>query len=383
MKVILSVDALNPQLTGVGRYTDELVKGLASKPDIESLRFFRKGRWIEDPQKLVHGEATPLLSESPLVKVPGLARLYRHLFPYVLRARLRGYEDYIYHSPNFYLPPFGGRKIVTIHDLSILKYPEFHPATRVAHLKNEIPRALCRADFVITDSEFIRQEVIEEFCWPAECIKAIPLAASASFGPREEQDIAPVLAKYGLEFAQYTLCAATIEPRKNIDLLLDAFGKLPASLRRQHPLILVGHPGWRSESLHERIEGLTKAGSVRYLGYVCDEELQQIYSGARAFAYPSVYEGFGLPILEAMQSGIPVVTVACSSIPEVAGDVALMVNSGDRAGFASSLEKALTDGAWRDRARQKSIENAAKFSWERCIKDTLHVYDAVASRQLN
>lgn len=344
---------------------------------IDSLRYFRKGSWIEEPRTLIAGDPVPLRSESPLAKIPGLARFYRFVFPFYLGARLRGMEDHLFHSPNFYLPPFSGKKITTIHDLSVIRHPEFHPPARIAHLRNEIPRALDRTDFVITDSEFVRQEVIEEFGWDPDLIRAIPLAANRGFTPRPYHELERPLRKLGLKPGQYCLCAATLEPRKNIDLLLDAYIGLPEPLRKQYPLVVVGHPGWQSSQLHARIKSLADSNWLRYIGYVSDQELQALYAGTRAFAYPSLYEGFGLPVLEAMQCGVPVVTTNASSIPEVCGEAGLLVQPGDTRALRDVLEQAITDESWRKKEETRSQMNARRFSWEQTVEQTIEVYGYV------
>jgi alpha-1,3-rhamnosyl/mannosyltransferase len=175
----------------------------------------------------------------------------------------------------------------------------------------------------------------------------------------------------------YSLYVGTIEPRKNLDVLLDAYALLPQAVRQQWPLILIGYQGWRSEHLHARIAAAASEGWARYLGFVEASELPLFYAGARVFVFPSLYEGFGLPVLEAMASGIPVVCSNASTLPEVAGDAAAMCEPQDVEGLTELINRALQDESWRKLAISKGLLQAAKFSWQRCAKETAAVYQEV------
>ncbi len=179
----------------------------------------------------------------------------------------------------------------------------------------------------------------------------------------------------------YTLFAGTIEPRKNLDVLLDAYGLLPLNLRQRWPLVMTGYQGWQSEKLHERIKAASREGWVRYLGYVPAEDLPLLYAGARLFAFPSLYEGFGLPILEAMASGVPVVCSKSSSLPEVAGDAAGMCEAMDVDSLSRLIATGLEDDIWRNSSIEKGLARAAGFSWQRCAEETVAVYrEAISAR---
>lgn len=232
---------------------------------------------------------------------------------------------------------------------------------------------------LITDSEYTRQEIASYFGWPLEKIRAVSLACSEDFRQRTPDELAPLLKKYGLQPGRYCLYVGTIEPRKNLGTLLDAYALLPSSVRRQWPLVLIGHRGWHSEQLHMRIEAAVAEGWARYLGFVEAEWLPLIYAGARIFVFPSLYEGFGLPVLEAMASGIPVVCSNSSTLPEVAGDAAAMCEPQDADALSHLIAAGLEDEAWRAEARHKGLLRAAGFSWQRCAKETVAVYREVIS----
>jgi alpha-1,3-rhamnosyl/mannosyltransferase len=175
----------------------------------------------------------------------------------------------------------------------------------------------------------------------------------------------------------YTLFTGTVEPRKNIGTLLDAYSRLPAALRGRCPLVVCGYRGWQSDALHRRLEEAQAQGWVKYLGFVSNEMLPLLMAGARLFAYPSVYEGFGLPVLEAMASGVPVVCSNATTLPEVTGGAAAMHEPNDVDTLLVCLQQGLEDGTWRHEARERGLVRADQFSWERCASETMAVYKAV------
>ncbi len=377
MKVILAVNAIKPPLTGIGRYTWELADRIADIQDVEEVRFFFEGRWVSDIGTLLDQSPGKLAVRQRLLRSPLAVTAYRWLSPYLLRHRLQSFSDHLYHSPNFYLPPFAGPTIATIHDLSIFRYPQFHPAERVSFMQREIEVALTRASFLITDSEFIRQEIIEFFSWPKDRIQAVPLGVTEEYRPRGIEQVAGVLSKFGLDFAGYTLCVSTIEPRKNIERLLSAYEALPQFLQNRFPLVLVGGSGWRSEAIHKRIHQGRRQGWLHYLGYVSEVDLPILFSGARGFVYPSLYEGFGLPLLEAMASGLPVLISDRSSLPEVASGAALIVEAEDVQAMTERIRILLEDDQWRKRAAMQSLEVAKQYSWKATARKTVDIYRTV------
>jgi alpha-1,3-rhamnosyl/mannosyltransferase len=203
------------------------------------------------------------------------------------------------------------------------------------------------------------------------------LASSAEFHPRGADELRGALSRHGLEVGGYSLFVGTIEPRKNIETLLDAYSRLPIELRKRWPLVLTGYHGWRSESIHQRLDSAKREGWAYYLGFVPSEDLPLLFAGARLFTFPSLYEGFGLPVLEAMSSGVPVVCSNNSSLPEVAGDAALMCEAQDTETLTELIQRGLEDEAWRASAVEQGLLHAARFSWERCASETLQVYKTV------
>ncbi|SFM64320.1 alpha-1,3-rhamnosyl/mannosyltransferase [Ectothiorhodospira mobilis] len=378
MNIILAVDALRPPLTGIGRYTLELIKGLEQHPDRPSMRYFARGRWFTDPLTPLHatqgGVAAPL--RAALTRSRIVAGAYHHLAPHYYAWRLRGQEDALYHSPNFYMPPFRGRRVVTIHDLSTYLYPECHPPHRVRMMARELPRALEQADHIITVTEAVRRELILDHGVPPGRITAIHNGVDPGFHPRPPQALAPVMAAHGLRSGGYILCVATIEPRKNIRRLIQAHQALPTALRQAYPLVLVGGEGWNSQDIHQQIHAATTRGHVRYLRYVPEDHLPALYAGAFLMAYPSLYEGFGLPVLEAMASGTPVVASTCPSLMEVSNGAALHPDPLSVQALTQALQQGLEDAPWRRQAREKGLQRAATLTWDACVQRTLDLYRA-------
>jgi alpha-1,3-rhamnosyl/mannosyltransferase len=378
MKVVLSVDAVRPTLTGIGRYTWELARRMPGVPGLQSVRLFSQGRWVANVDSLLEQSATKLALRQRLLRSPAAVATYRWLAPRLIQRRLRAFSDHVFHGTNFYLPPHDGPSVATFHDLSMFRFPQFHPPERVKFMHREIPLTLKRASFLISDSEFIRQEIIDYFGWPAEKIRAVPLGVSDEYCPRNPEEVDGVLQQYQLHYGQYALFVSTIEPRKNIETLLRAYERLPHLVRNAYPLVLAGGYGWQSEAIHARIERGVQQGWLRYLGFVPEATLPCLFSGARAFVYPSLYEGFGLPVIEAMASGLPVLISNRSSLPEVAQGAALVVEPEDIVGMTSSIRILLEDTAWRATARHRSLSTAAQYQWSVTAQMTADLYRSMA-----
>ncbi|PTU78580.1 glycosyltransferase family 1 protein [Pseudomonas indoloxydans] len=377
MKVVVSVESVRFPLTGIGRYAFELARSLQNNSLVSELVFFSGTRALSSLSSPGRDAGGGYALKKVIQKSYLAVELYRLVMP-LLRARsLRGFSDHVYHGTNFFVPPFPGKSLATFHDLSPFTLSHFHPAQRNRYVQKEMINSLSRVSNLIAVSEFGRQEISSYFSWPIDKINTVSLASSGFFRPRMAGEIFQDLLKYGLSPGLYSLYVGTIEPRKNIETLLDAYGRLPLDLRQRWPLILSGYQGWRSESIHKRIEVAQREGWARYLGFVANEDLPALYSGARLFAFPSLYEGFGLPILEALSSGIPVVCSNSSSLPEVSGGAALMCDPLDVDSLTVNLQRALEDEVWRTTAIQEGLRHAATFSWQRCARETVEVYRKV------
>ncbi len=380
MNVILSIDPIRFPLAGTGRYTLELAQGL-QQAGLDQLLFMRGRQLQRELPSVGHGSAACVAPASLRGRLTDIARksrlaaaLYGTLVPWQQGRILAGREDWIYHGPSFYLPPFGGTSVVTLHDLSIYLWPQTHPPERVRFMRRQIALTLKRADLIITDSEYTRQEVAAYFNWPLQRIRAVHLASAAEFRPYPVAQLRPVLKGFGLQPGAYVLFTGTIEPRKNLEVLLHAYQQLPAALRQRWPLVLCGYRGWASEELHQRIDAAQRAGWLKYLGFVDASVLPQLMAGARLFVYPSVYEGFGLPVLEAMACGVPVICSSASSLPEVTGGAAALHAPQDVDRLCELLLQGLEDECWHAQAAAAGLSRAAQFAWSRCVSQTLDAY---------
>jgi alpha-1,3-rhamnosyl/mannosyltransferase len=369
LKLIFAVDALTPALSGIGRYTWELTQRLAQSANFARVRYYRNEQWIKVPAALL---GTPPLSKKRGIRPPRWAKnLYWQ----------RTCREQVFHTPNYLLPRYAENGVITVHDLSVFKFPETHPVARVRQFEKSFQQSLNIAAHLITDSEVTRQEVMAHFGWPSERISAIHLGVTSAYAPRSAAQLTPLLQHYGLSADGYTLCVSTIEPRKRIDHLITAYAQLPQELRTAYPLVLIGGKGWQSEVLHAQIVMAQQAGWLHYLGFVDEADLPALYAGARLFIYPSIYEGFGLPVAEAMASGVPVITSNRSTLPEISAGAALLIDPDDIDAITTAIEFALLDEPWRQAHITAGLNIAARYSWDTCFQKTCAVYQAVDRRK--
>lgn len=283
----------------------------------------------------------------------------------------------LFHAPDFVLPPvYHCRTLVTIHDLSFLRYPQCADARLRAYLSRVVPRAVRRANRVLADSRSTADDLITLLGVPATRIAVVYGGIGPEFHPvTDEATLAAVCARYGLR-RPFILAVGTIEPRKNYSRLVEAVARL-----RQHrpelTLVIVGAKGWLYQELFATIERLGQGSAVIFPGYVADADLPAIYSAAAALAFPSLYEGFGFPVLEAMACGTPVVCSNVSSLPEVAGEAALQVSPEDVNALAAALSRLLGDPALRADLIARGREQAARFPWSAAATTLLQVYRGI------
>ena len=380
MRVIFNVDAISAPLTGIGRYALELAHGLARHEAIEELRLYSAVRWVEDPADALKSNRMFASLRKNLPFKTRALEMYSSVRNVVFRAHTRNLKGYLLHTPNYILMPFDGPAVTTVHDLSAFNFPQTHPPERVRFLERHLPGTLQRAERVLTDSQFIADEIHSTLGVPREKLRVVSLGVDPVYRPRAVDELAATMQRHGLQAGRYLLVVATQEPRKNLVRLARAYAALPARLRERHPLVIVGARGWLSADLESILAPLEASGSIRRLGYVSEEDLPMIYAGAHSFAFPSLYEGFGLPVLEAMASGVPVLTSNVSSLPEICAGIALCVDPNDDETLRYGLENLLEDEDWRKRSAADGTAHAAKFPWSRCVDETVAVYRELESR---
>jgi alpha-1,3-rhamnosyl/mannosyltransferase len=378
VKIIISTDSIKFPVTGIGRYALELINNLKANPEVDAIKYLSGFKVVDDLPALVN---SPSISASKLKKQLRNSRLvsdiYRLTVPVLKSYALKSYTDYIFHSPNYYIPPGHKKSCTTFHDLSIFHFPEYHPKGRVHLMKKELHSSVSRAKILLTDSNFTKNEVSDFFDFDPERIVVAPLASSGDFLPRKEKQCQQVLEKYGLAYGQFTFFAGTIEPRKNIKNLLLAYQKLPLEMSLRFPLVISGYQGWESEELHRLFDIGSQRGWIKYLGYTDQQSLSVLFSACRAFLFPSRYEGFGLPVLEAMAAGTPVITSNVSSLPEVAGDAGLMVDPDDVDQLTQYISEIILNDSLRTELIDRGFLQNAKFSWVNCARETIKAYKLV------
>jgi glycosyltransferase involved in cell wall biosynthesis len=280
-----------------------------------------------------------------------------------------------YFFPNFVgYPVRRGRTCVTVHDLSFLRYPQFTEPKNLTYLRMALPPALRRADRIVAVSQTTASD-IEEFFGMGDKVTVIPNALSPAFRVIPEEEAAPVLEPHGLR-RPFLLCVGTIEPRKNFDGAIRAFARLPADLSGSIDLVIAGGRGWRDTSFYTTLAGSPAKDRVKLIGGVNDEVLTALYNRALALIMPSHYEGFGLPLIEAMACDCPVLATNVSAMPEVAGDAALLIPAGDDEALTAGMERMLKDQALGAQLRQRGRPRIERFRPAPVVRQLLEVLTA-------
>lgn len=362
---------------GVSRYVAELLRAFASEdpaggraytafvgPEPVPRTFLPPGT---GPLRFVH-------SRLPTGRPPVRIAWEQGVGPLVAaRARLD-----LLHGPVNALPlAVPCRGIVTVHDLAFLAHPEALGAGRRRYLTAITTLSARRAARIIAVSAFTRDEIVRRLGIPARKIAVVHNAVDASFAPLPVGESARFRAERGLP-ERLILCVGTLEPRKNLIGLLDAFARLAPTTDAE--LVVVGGQGWLYDETLARVAALGLTGRVRFAGFVPDEDLPRWYNAATVFVYPSLYEGFGLPPLEALACGVPTVTSAGTAMAEVVGDAALLADPRDPGALAAALRRALDDAGLRATLREAGPRRAAGFTWARTAAATRAVYDEVLAR---
>ena len=284
----------------------------------------------------------------------------------------------LFHSPDFTLPPVrrGTRTIVTIHDLSFMRHPGCFEPSLLSYLVTHVPRAVARADWILADSESTRHDLIDLLGAPADRTTVIYPGVEARFCPVEDGDLLQrVRSKYDLP-QRYVLSLGTVQPRKNYVGLMEAFARLSLP---DVSLVIVGGRGWLADGIYCAAAELGLQERAHFLGFVDDEDLPAIYSMAALFALPSLYEGFGLPLLEAMACGTPVVAANNSSLPEVVGEAGILVGTLDTEALSEAMRHLLTHPAQCHEFAQRGLARARRFGWRKPAEQLLATYHRVGA----
>ncbi len=386
MNLLVNVTPLQASLTGIGRYTRELLARLLRDPEVTDIAGFSDVCHYQRPalQALVdhadtvtaNGRELPRTARaSPVEAIYAAVKPLARNIPYarkvrdgiqrrrLQRTRLK-YQQYVYWEPNFVLQPLDGIKIATVHDLSHLRYPQFHPPERVRWLQAGLEKTLSEASRVMTVSAFGKQELQQILGVAPDRIAVVPPGISDCFlTVCSPPALTEFRHRYGLP-DKYILSVGTQEPRKNVKGLIEAHQRLPGALRKRYPLVLAGCRGWQHGQMDSIIRRLVAKGEIKRLGFVPQQDLPALYQSASLFTYVSLYEGFGMPVIEAMASGIPVITSDRASMPEAAGGYGTLVNPEDNDSITGALRDVLEAGSVADEAGLAAASAAARrYTW--------------------
>ena len=368
IRLSLDVTAVPDQPVGAGRYTIDLAGALARRDDVSLLLWARRGdgrRWAPQDVRAVAPRRRPLRLAWEQLRLPGL---------------LAASGAAVHHGPHYTMPERSRLPVVvTIHDLTFFDHPEWHERSKVPFFRRAIRRAAAHADVLVCVSERTAAR-LEELTRPRGRVFVVPHGVDhARFAPAEPEPgaDAAALRRLGVE-EPYVVFVGTLEPRKAVPDLVAAFGRVAA----RHPglsLVLAGRPGWGGRDVDRSVEESGVAPRVVRTGYVPDDAVPALLRGAAAVAYPAHEEGFGLPALEALACGAPLVTTAGTAMAELAGSAALLVAPGDVGELAGALEAALAGGREADARRARGLEVAASHTWERSAAGHVEAYRQAAA----
>lgn len=361
------------QTGGIGRYARELIAALAIIDSSRSYRLFVAGA---TKAQLPQPPAENFTWKPTRISTKWLARLWHRIgLPLPVEA-FTGPVD-LFHATDFVLPPTrtGTRTLLTVHDLSFIRVPSAASPPLKAYLDAVVPRSVEAADHVLADSAATKSDLIDLYGTRADKITVLYSGVDSGFSQvSDPMELERVRVKHGLEQASYLLSVGTLQPRKNYSRVIEALSEVR---RLGHDLhyVVAGGGGWLEDEMRQTIERREMTDCVHLLGLVEDRDLPALYSGARMLAMVSLYEGFGLPVLEAMACGTPVVTSNLSSLPEVAGDAALLVDPYDTGAIRDAILELETDADRRAQLIQAGLLQAKRFSWMRAAKQLRSIYD--------
>lgn len=367
--VTMELDACLRQRSGIGEYATELAKRLVEMPEIDfqgTAFNFRNRQNTAALDAMMKGR----VHYNRLMPYGAYRRAWRAL-P-VAYEQLFSCPSDIVHFSNYIVPPrVNGKVVSTVHDMTYMRYPETMQTENLAFLQKEMPRSMERVDVVTVISEFTRQEVVSLLKLPAERVCLVHCGVGEKVAP---VPFAPLAQAKGIT-GPYILFLGTLEPRKNLIRLIQAFVRMRGDYAGPLQLVLAGGAGWKAEEILAAAE---KVPDIVLTGFVSDSERSALYENAAAFVLPSLYEGFGIPVIEAMRDGVPVVCADAASLPEVAGGAALLVDPMDEVDIADALYKVVTDEALSAEMIKKGVENAKRFSWQDAARKLCDLYLEIA-----
>ncbi|MFN4260427.1 MAG: glycosyltransferase family 4 protein [Gemmataceae bacterium] len=390
MRLIVNQLSTLRRKTGIGYYTHELLRHFRQLYPEWHITAYPEGwhrrlrEYVNAPaarppaSASTHDASVPAPMRSLLrQKVKGrLRRGIQEITAALFRRACRRKRCELYLEPNFIPLAYDIPVVVSLHDLSALLYPQWHPPERIDYYERHFAQVLKNGRHFLTLTHYVRRELIEQLQVAPERVTAIYLGTRADMNRLDRGYVAHTLKRLGLP-NDYLLYLGTIEPRKNIHMLLQAYVSLPVALRERCPLVLVGEWGWNAEEVAVFLHDEARHHHVIYLGYVEENLLPVLYNGARALVYPSHYEGFGLPPLEMLACGGAVLCSDAGALVEVFGRHAHIIPTADRDGWRQAMFNAISDEDWITGLRRDGASYARSFTWERCARQTARVLESV------
>lgn len=374
MRIGIDITAAVTQGGGIGRYTRELIYALvkADKENEYHLFSARQPQTLPVPDPVPNGENVSY-HQAPLDE-RWLYRLwYRLRLP--LPVQLATGPLDLFHSPDFVLPPVRDSipTILTVHDLSFVHYPDTFTPALVNYLNSVVPWSVARATHILADSQATKEDLINIWRVAAEKVTVLYSGVSGRFQPvTDQKQLAAVRQKYDLGRAPYLVSVSTLQPRKNFQMLIQAFK--PVAEQQPHNLVIAGGKGWLYEEMMSEVQKQGLEGRVKFIGFVADGDLPALYSEASLMVFPSLYEGFGLPLLEAMACGVPVLSSNASCLPEVAGEAAVLLSPTEQEAWSQTMNGLLSNPGQRARMVAAGFLQARKFRWKKAAGELLEVY---------
>jgi glycosyltransferase involved in cell wall biosynthesis len=363
--------------TGVGHYTFELAKSLALVSPLDQVEIISPFPFLSADQSEDVQQAWPPNLRAVQVKVN---LIERNWWTVGLPRYLKRKSFDLFHGTNYDIPLWKRcPTVLTIHDLSAFLFPETHESRSVRRARRRLPLMGRAATQIVTPSESVKEEVMDHLHVSREKVVAIPEAARAIFRPLPPEQTVETRERLGVE-DDFLLFVGTIEPRKNLNVLLKAYRDLLGATEQRPQLVIAGKKGWLTDKLFAFVQELGIEERVNFTGYLSDDDLCALYSSCRLFIYPSIYEGFGLPPLEAMACGAPVIASSIPSMSEVLGSAARLVAPDDVNGLAGSINTLLRDRNERQQLASAGLARAGSYSWDRTAKLMLGVYREAGER---
>lgn len=390
MRILLNGAPMLGRLTGVGQYGLRLLESLAALPPeagVEEIGVFN-GRDVVDlasfldavrqrPHSAARHERLKRIIRSAWPRCRDWADRWRRLR---LASQTKSANWSVFHEPNFVSPQFKLPLVTTVHDMSYLRFPQYLPKDRLAWLRRRMGVTLSHSRVILADSHFTRQELLE-LCPGADPNRVVVTHLGVDLDYNSDPVHTARAAEVRRRFAlpdQFILYLGTLEPRKNLQGLIQAYRQLPRDLQHAYPLVLAGMSGWKENYFRGALDELRERGVLHEIGYVDEADVPALMKAASAFCFPSFYEGFGLPPLEAAACGTPVLSSRAASLPEVLGDAAVYIDPNSPAEITAGLVRLLEDEPLRKSLAIAGQARAALFSWENCARQTVAAYRQAA-----